>query len=227
LSASELQKILHPLSGGTSVIYYRRFDGLLDILALTESKEFVIGRRPSCGISLPQDRAVSRVHAILRQLGDEWVIEDDGLSRNGTYVNGARVTSARRLVDGDAILVGGTLLTHRTPHPTYDGRTEGGAAGPGQLGLTAGQRRVLEALCRPMGGFSPGPGPASNKEIAAELFLSVETVKSHMRALARLFSVTHLPQTQRRYAMAHSAFEWGLIRFTGSSASESGGTPVG
>ena len=31
----------------------------------------------------------------------DWTVVDDGLSRNGTYVNGERIHGRRRLVDGD------------------------------------------------------------------------------------------------------------------------------
>ena len=172
----------------------------------------MIGRRGGCGIALVWDPTVSRVHAVLRALGTDWAIEDDGLSHNGTYVNGERVTAARRLGDGDAILIGSTVLTYRAPQLSYDGRTATGLNAPGQIPVTVAQRRVLAALCRPMSELTPDAGPASNRQIAEELFLSVETVKTHMRALAQLFSVDHLPQTQRRYAMAQQALRWGLVK---------------
>ena len=40
---------------------------------------------------------------------------DDGLSRNGTYVNGERVNGRRRLRDGDRIVFGETPVTFRSP----------------------------------------------------------------------------------------------------------------
>ena len=33
---------------------------------------------------------------------------DDGLSRNGTFVNGERLSGRRRLTDGDTLRFGGT-----------------------------------------------------------------------------------------------------------------------
>lgn len=212
LTASELQRLLGALRRGVPVLHYRDADGALQILPLVGAAELVIGRRPGCDLPLVWSRSISRVHAVVRSLGDEWTIEDDGLSHNGTYVNGARIASPRRLADGDAILVGSTVITYRTAGQTYDGQTETSTAHPGQIPLTPAQRRVLTALCRPMAELSPDAGPASNRQIATELFLSVETVKTHMRALATLFSVDHLPQNQRRYAMAHSALRWGIAR---------------
>jgi pSer/pThr/pTyr-binding forkhead associated (FHA) protein len=37
------------------------------------------------------DLLVSRLHAKLERIGGAWTIVDDGLSRNGTFVNGQRV----------------------------------------------------------------------------------------------------------------------------------------
>ena len=41
-------------------------------------------------------------------MGGDWVVCDDGLSHNGTFVNGERVRGRRRLRDGDVIAVGAT-----------------------------------------------------------------------------------------------------------------------
>jgi predicted component of type VI protein secretion system len=199
------------------VVHHRGLDGTLLITSLAGSTEIVIGRRAVCAIGLTWDASVSRVHAILRPHGAEWVIVDDGLSRNGTFVNGERVTSARRLVDGSAIVIGSTLLTFRLPKQTYDGRTESAPDHPGQLAISPAQRRVLAALCDPMSDLRPDAGPASNRQIADDLYLSVDTVKSHLRALTQLFSVDHLPQNQRRYALAQSALRWGLVRRGGAA----------
>jgi pSer/pThr/pTyr-binding forkhead associated (FHA) protein len=41
------------------------------------------------------------VHAILQRIGGRWTVEDDGLSRNGTFVNGTRLASRVQLRDRD------------------------------------------------------------------------------------------------------------------------------
>ena len=43
---------------------------------------------------LDWDSEISRVHAALERIGDDWTVVDDGLSHNGTYLNGERVTRA-------------------------------------------------------------------------------------------------------------------------------------
>ncbi|WP_052664910.1 FhaA domain-containing protein [Nitriliruptor alkaliphilus] len=73
---------------------------------------FVIGRLPSCGLTL-DDTTVSREHAALVRRGDAWWVVDLG-STNGTKVNGRRaaeqpVSLGDRLELGDVVLelVGG------------------------------------------------------------------------------------------------------------------------
>jgi len=68
----------------------------------------VIGRSPQCDIVL-DGSAVSRMHARVQQIGDDFGLEDLG-SLNGTYLNGARVTSLVRVVEGDLIEIGGFAL---------------------------------------------------------------------------------------------------------------------
>jgi DNA-binding NtrC family response regulator len=68
-----------------------------------------IGRGPGAGPRVAiDDRRLSRDHALVRRAEGRVGIEDQG-SRNGTYVNGARVTSAE-LRPGDLLRLGETLL---------------------------------------------------------------------------------------------------------------------
>ncbi len=48
-------------------------------------------------------------------MGVEWVLVDEGLSRNGSFVNGERVEGRRLLDDGDELRFGRTLLRYRAP----------------------------------------------------------------------------------------------------------------
>ena len=74
-----------------------------------------------------------------------------------------------------------------------------GTSAPPQL--TPTQRKILVALCRPYKG-GEFAAPATNGQIAAEVFLSVDAVKAHLRALFQAFGVDHLPQNQKRAALA-------------------------
>ncbi len=58
--------------------------------------------------------------------------------------------------------------------------------------------------------------PASNKQIADELSIGVETVKTHMRALFDAFGMGDLPQHQKRAALAQRALQTALVPCQGS-----------
>ena len=62
-----------------------------------------IGRAHDVAIRITGDSQVSRVHAELERVGEHWVVADEGLSRNGTYLNEARITGRRRLADRDVV----------------------------------------------------------------------------------------------------------------------------
>ena len=69
-----------------------------------------------------------------------------------------------------------------------------------------GARRALPA--RRSG---TGSGAASNREIAAALFVSVETVETHMRTLFDAFAVGDVPQYHKRTELVRRALETGLV----------------
>jgi hypothetical protein len=82
-----------------------RVDG--EAFPLDAVEALTIGRDALCGISLTGDAAVSRSHARIEMSPGGWQIVDSG-SANGTFVNGARLTTPQRLVAGDEIQIGGT-----------------------------------------------------------------------------------------------------------------------
>ena len=81
-------------------------------------------------LAIPWDREVSGVHAELQRVGGEWTIVDDGLSTNGTYVNGVRVSGRQRLRDGDRVRIGRTVLAYRAAQATGVGETVVARDGP-------------------------------------------------------------------------------------------------
>lgn len=70
--------------------------------------ELTVGRGGGCGIVLTADQFVSTVHARLYRRGEELLVEDLG-SRNGTFVNGERVTAPVRVKRGDRVQFGQTV----------------------------------------------------------------------------------------------------------------------
>jgi len=86
--------------------------------------ETLVGRGPECAVRLASSQ-VSRVHAHVRVSGRRAVVEDGG-SKNGTWVNGARIVAPAELAEGDEVLFGtyrlvfrssGTLGSTRTATP--------------------------------------------------------------------------------------------------------------
>lgn len=73
---------------------------------------YVLGRLQSNDLSFPEDGSLSKQHVAFEREGDDWTVVDLG-SRNGTFVNGERLTARRRLSLGDAIRAGQITLTFR------------------------------------------------------------------------------------------------------------------
>ncbi|MFD4295533.1 FHA domain-containing protein [Rhodococcus sp. NPDC058532] len=169
-----------------------------------------IGRSPDSDLPLTDDQ-VSRLHAVLECVAGHWTIVDDGLSRNGTFVNGDRITGRRRLRPGDAIRVGGTAFTFQEFGAAAEEATMVAGSAPTVRSLTQTQRSVLVALCRPFKHGAAFANPASNQQIADELFLTVDTVKAHLRTLFGKFGVEDLPQNQKRVALAERALHSGIV----------------
>lgn len=171
-----------------------------------------VGRSDLADVAISWDGEVSRLHAEIECVAGEWIVLDDGLSSNGTFVNGQRIAGRRRLADGDAIRVGASVMLFRNPRP-LPAATLRGSVGVtlGQLSET--QRRVLVALCRPYGGSLHLASPASNQQIGDELHLSLDAVKANLRAMYQLFGLARLPQNQKRAQLAELAITWGLVGF--------------
>ncbi|HEY3186553.1 MAG TPA: FHA domain-containing protein [Solirubrobacteraceae bacterium] len=105
---------------GDPYLMYRDQDGHLLLLSLPGSWEQVnIGRSAAVEISLQWDPEVSTYHAQLERVGDDWALVDDGLSRNGSFVNGERVAGRRRLHNGDHLRFGRTRVTFHAPLQVY------------------------------------------------------------------------------------------------------------
>lgn len=77
------------------------------VLELTRP-EIVIGRDPDADICISSP-VVSRRHARLIRLGEQYLLEDLG-SSNGTFVNGHRITEITSLKPGDSIRLGQVVI---------------------------------------------------------------------------------------------------------------------
>lgn len=159
-----------------------------------------VGRRPPSDVLLDWDDQVSRAHARFERAGEAWELVDDGLSRNGTFVNGERLSGRCRLSDGDRLRFGNTTVTFRAP-----------ASASAAVGLSTTQRRVLEALCRPYKASSASARPAADAQIAQELFLSVGEVQAHLKVLGVKLGLDGPAPGEQRILLVERALSAGLV----------------
>jgi pSer/pThr/pTyr-binding forkhead associated (FHA) protein len=196
---------------GQPFLVYRDESGAQRIVELPTDRRVTVGRSPENDVPLAWDGEVSRLHAEIQRVGEQWLVIDDGVSRNGTFVADERVSGRRRLEDGDIVRVGGTAVVFRRPggRTTLTTRLSDQRDIAGSV--TDAQRRVLVALCRPFKGGSSYGTPATNPQIAAELVLTVAAVKTHLRALFKTFAIDDLPQQEKRLRLVALAFSSGVV----------------
>ena len=210
-SPAELKARLEAERRGAPFLLYRDAEGRQHIAELdADVARLTIGRRADSDVALAWDAEVSRVHAELERVGRDWALIDDGLSRNGSYVNGARMLGRHRLEDGDRLCFGETVVLYRDPGDGNSHSTSPLPASALTMPLTPTQHKVLIALCRPVN-ESAFASPATNREIAEEIFLSVDAVKAQLRVLFERFGLQDLPQNQKRARLAASTLVGGLL----------------
>lgn len=194
---------------GDAYLLLRDDRGAQRIVSLGGRDALTIGRLPGNDLVVDWHPSVSRTHAILELRGTQWTLVDDGLSSNGSHVNGERVHGRRRLADQDELRLGDLRITFR--EPGVEVVETAAVSEGGEVVLTPAQRRVLVALCRPIIAEHGAGAPASNREIAEALHLSVESVRTHMRALFDAFAVPDLLQNRKRAELARAAMRAGMV----------------
>jgi hypothetical protein len=148
---------------------------------------------------------VSRVHAVFERFGDSWCVRDLG-SRNGTFVNGARIIGDHALHAGDEVLLGRLRVVFRSPIRG----TETAAIAPPPP-LTPRERDVLLALCRPLLTGDAFTEPASIRAIATDLVVSEAAVKQHLSRLYGKFDVG-AERERKRVRLANAAVARGAVK---------------
>lgn len=192
-------------------LVYRDDTGAQRFFPLAGRTSWTIGRGSGSDVRLAWDDRVSGVHAGLDLVGHEWTLVDDGLSRNGTFLNGERLNGRRRLRDGDTLVLGSTSLRFRNTSRSATQLTKVGEQLVTAASLSPTQRQIVTALCRPYKHDDPYATPASNQLIADELFLSVDAVKTHLRTLFQKFHIEDLPQNQKRVKLVERVLGLGLV----------------
>jgi hypothetical protein len=208
-TTADVQALIAAERRGEPFLTGRMPDGRQVIFGLPRDRwRLTVGRRAESDIALAWDVEVSRAHALLEQVGEQWTLVDDGLSSNGSFVNGLRVVGRQRLRQGDRLCFGNTQLLFRDPGPAESEATRREI--PSAVPLTPTQHKVLVALCRPLNDASAAL-PATNRQVADELFLSVDAVKSHLRVLFERFGLAELAQNEKRARLAQAAFAAGAV----------------
>lgn len=207
----ELRARLAAERRGQPFLVYRDEEGRQRIVELNADRRATLGRSPENDVPLAWDGEVSRLHAEIERVGEHWLVIDDGVSRNGTFVGGERVSGRRRLEDGDIVRVGGTPVVFRRPGGRTTLTTRLSDQRDMAASVTDAQRRVLVALCRPFKGGATYATPATNPQIASELVLTVAAVKTHLRALFKAFGLDDLPQQEKRLQLVALAFATGVV----------------
>jgi len=80
---------------------------------LLDSAALLVGRGSGNDVNLARDEYASSNHARVEPRRDGVWVEDVG-STNGTYLNGTRLTNAKRLSPGDILRVGETEMRYET-----------------------------------------------------------------------------------------------------------------
>jgi pSer/pThr/pTyr-binding forkhead associated (FHA) protein len=205
----ELKARLEAERRGAPFLVLRDGDSRQRIVPLDGRSRLTVGRQPESDVALTWDEEVSRAHADIECIGNVWTLVDDGRSRNGSFVNGERVHGRRALHHNDSVAIGRTALTYIEPLAD-----EASSTAPARRHtpppVTAAQRRVLVALVAPYARDSFAT-PPSNREVAAELSVSVDTVKFHLHTLFETFGLAEVPQHQKRAALARLVLESGVV----------------
>jgi pSer/pThr/pTyr-binding forkhead associated (FHA) protein len=183
-------------------------------LITLSGERVTVGKAETNLVSLNHDSTVSRVHAVLENLGFAWSVRDVG-SRNGTYLNGEKISAERVLRSGDELRVGKSRLVFWEVKQEAASLNEATvAAEPTQPTprLTRRELEVLMVLCRPLVSDDPFPEPASVRRMALELFVTEAAIKQHLQNLYDKFAIPS--EGDRRVRLANEAIRRGAVTLT-------------
>ena len=209
-SPLELQERLAADRRGEPYLLLRDDEGRQRLIPLDDQR-LTIGRSPEADVALTWDPEVSRFHAVLERTVDGWSIVDDGRALNGTFVNRVKIRGRKRLRDRDVVQVGATACAFRDPSHRASEATLPALSRVEPVRVSEAQRRVLVALCRPFGEGRRFAAASTNQEIAEELVLSLDAVKTHLRTLVQVFGLDGLPRAQKRTSLVECAFLTGVV----------------
>lgn len=204
LTPVELKRVMEAAREGLALLLWKDDVKVLHLRQLRPDTEYFIGRSDDMSVPLSWDGRVSGLHAKLVCAGGEWLVTDDGWSKNGTFVNEERVDRSARLREKDVIRIGRTQLGFRAavgvrdlPFTTTDTRTRTLPK------FDEADRAILVELCRIYFTAEP-PGQlvsATNKDIALALHLAEVTVSHRLRRMYARADINHGKNANRTALM--------------------------
>jgi DNA-binding CsgD family transcriptional regulator len=166
------------------------------VFPLVEDR-LTLGRAADAGLRLEGDLGVSRLHALCERLDGGWRLSDLG-SRNGTFVNDTRLVDPVALRPGDEVRIGAWRLVYCDESADAEGTRRDGddrlrplEAQP-FVDLSTRECEVLALVAR----------GDTDEQIAANLFIAVTTVRSHLDRIRDKTGCRRRPELTR-FALEH------------------------
>ncbi|MBV8551458.1 MAG: SpoIIE family protein phosphatase [Acidobacteriaceae bacterium] len=97
--------------------------GVESVRIRLDRDSYRLGRSSVNELSFPADSGLSREHLVFENTADGWMVRDAG-SRNGTRLNGVRLTAPARLAHGDRINAGYLTIRYSPSGEAKETRTE-------------------------------------------------------------------------------------------------------
>jgi len=181
---------------------YRDREGL-DVSLIVEAANtpLSIGRSPEADVTLAHDLRVSRLHAQLDCIAGAWLLVDDGLSTNGTYVESERVAGRQRLDPGDVIAVGDTKLRFEPLKPPERARVTDEERRRLMLRLGDDDRALLAALGRSLTD-DPACMAATDTQLGQLMDTAPAAVHSRVQQLIAWLRFDTASSANARHALA-------------------------
>ena len=175
-------------------------------VVVLQAEVTTVGQGPGVDLVLAS-AAVSPLHAELVRRGPHVYVADEGLSTNGTAVNG-RPVGRRVLREGDVLAFADARVTFLGPDPGAGATVA--LRRPDAPRLTPREQEVLDVLVAPGLSDAAFVEPASAREVAEALVVTEAAVKQHLLRLYAKFRVPEGPG--RRQRLANEVLAAGLVR---------------
>ena len=163
-----------------------------------EESSVVVGRSSTAQLALA-DPYASRHHARLTRRGTSLVVEDLG-ARNGTFVNGRRISAPTEVRPGDVIKIAGSTIARLVEGESISDRlTDAG-------GVTmAGASTIARAAADVLGESSDSLGAGTGSSVLRQYARRLETLRQIHRTFSRVTT---------RADLLHLVLDWTFDLFS-------------